>query len=86
MERRFRSAIIMGKSKEMGYRVCGILFWVMGQEENMKENHLLAEMPVSKAFFRLTFPAVAAHRKRLFLWEKAIRNRQKRSWEAVCGC
>ena len=44
----------------MGYRVCGILFWVMGQEENMKENHLLAEMPVSKAFFRLAFPAVAA--------------------------
>jgi len=24
--RRFRSAIIMGKSKEMGYCVCGILF------------------------------------------------------------
>ena len=26
--RRFRSAIIMGKSKEMGYCVCGILFGV----------------------------------------------------------
>ena len=52
MGRRFRSAIIMGKSKEMGYCVCGILFGV--------RKRILAEMPVSKVFLQLAFPAAAS--------------------------
>ena len=33
---------------------------VWGEEENMKANHLLAEMPVSKVFLQLAFPAAAS--------------------------